>query len=154
MQIAPARFPADAATVRALFDAYLEELGLDLGFQGVAAELAGLPGKYAPPKGAVLLARDEAGGALGVVAMWQMDPGVAEMKRLYIAPPGRGQGLGHALVAAVIAAARQAGHVRMRLDTLATMAPAQAVYRAAGFHRIGNYNANPLPGARHFELTL
>lgn len=153
MRIEPARFPEDAEVVRVLFRAYLDELGLDLAFQGVEAELAGLPGKYAPPMGAVLLARDD-GRAVGVVAMWQLAPGIAEMKRLYIAPEGRGQRLGHRLVAAIIAAARAAGHARMRLDTLATMAPAQAAYRAAGFRRIGSYNDNPLPGARHYELVL
>ncbi len=154
MRIIPAAFPADTETVRALFRAYLDGLGLDLGFQGVEAELADLPGKYAPPAGGVLLARDEAGRAVGVVAMWQLAPGVAEMKRLYIAPEGRGQGLGHRLVAAIVAAAREAGHARMRLDTLAAMAPAQAIYRAAGFRPIANYNDNPLPEARHFELIL
>lgn len=154
MRIVPAGFPADADTVRALFRAYLDELGLDLGFQGVEDELAGLPGKYAPPSGAVLLARDDAGRAVGVVAMWPLAPGVAEMKRLYIAPCGRGHGLGHRLVAAIVAAARAAGYARMRLDTLAGMAPAQAAYRAAGFRPIGNYNANPLPDVRHFELIL
>ena len=154
MRIAPAEFPADVETVRTLFRAYLDELGIDLGFQGVEAELAELPRKYAPPLGAVLLARDESGRAVGVVAMWQLAPGMAEMKRLYIDPAGRGQGLGHRLVAAIVAAARAAGYAHMRLDTLAGMGPAQAAYRAAGFRPIANYNANPLPDACHFELTL
>lgn len=154
MRIAPAVFPRDTDVVRSLFRAYLDELGLDLTFQGVEAELADLPGKYAPPLGSVLLARDAGGRALGVVAMWPLAPGVAEMKRLYIAPDGRGRGLGHRLVAAILTEARAAGYARMRLDTLATMAPAQAAYRAAGFRAIANYNGNPLPDARHYELIL
>lgn len=154
MRILPARFPEDAGTVRILFRAYLDGLGIDLAYQGVEAELAELPGRYVPPLGAVLLARDAAGQAVGVVAMWPVAPGVAEMKRLYIQPAGRGQGLGHRLVAAIVAAARAAGYARMRLDTLASMGPAQAAYRAAGFRPIANYNANPLPDARHYELVL
>lgn len=152
--IAPARFPQDTETVRALFRAYLDGLGLDLSFQGVEAELADLPGKYAPPAGAVLLARDAAGAVLGTVAMRPLAPGIAEMKRLYLRPEARGLGLGRRLVAAIIEAARAAGYERMRLDTQADMAAAIASYEAAGFRPVENYNANPLPDSRHFELVL
>ena len=154
MRIIPAAFPEDTATVRALFRAYLEGLGIDLGFQGIEAELADLPGRYAPPLGTVLLARAAQGPALGVVAMGPLAPGIAEMKRLYVSPAGRGRGLGQALVAAIIAAARAAGYRHMRLDTLDTLTPALAIYARMGFRPIGNYNASPLPGIRHFELTL
>ena len=154
MRIIPAVFPEDAATVRALFRAYLEGLGIDLGFQGIEAELADLPGRYAPPSGTVLLARDADGAAVGVVAMGPLSPGVVEMKRLYVSPAGRGRGLGRALAEAIIAAAREAGHARMRLDTLETLAPALAIYARLGFRPIENYNASPLAGIRHFELTL
>lgn len=151
--IRPAAFPADADTVRGLFRAYLDELGLDLGFQGVEAELASLPGRYGAPQGAVLLAWDGT-TATGVVAMGPLAPGIAEMKRLYVAPPARGQGLGHRLAAASIAAARAAGYRAMRLDTLAGMGPALAVYSRAGFRPVVNYNGNPLPDVRHFHLDL
>lgn len=158
MQIGPARFPAEADTVRDLMRAYLDGLGIDLDFQGVEAELADLPGHYRAPLGAVLLARGAADGAdgavAGMVAMRPLAPGLAEMKRLYIRPRFRGQGLGQHLVTAIIAAARAAGHRAMRLDTLADMGPALAAYRRAGFRPTGNYNANPLPDARHFELQL
>lgn len=154
MRIAPAAFPEDAATVRALFRAYLEGLGIDLGFQGVEAELADLPGRYAPPLGTVLLARDAGGQAVGVVAMGPLSPGIVEMKRLYVPPAGRGQGLGRALAEAIVAAARAAGYRRMRLDTLETLAPAMALYARMGFRPIENYNASPLAGIRHFELVL
>lgn len=152
--IAPARFPRDADTVRRLFRDYIDGLGLDLGFQGGEAELAALPGKYAPPAGTVLLARDGHGRAIGVVAMWQLSPGTAEIKRLFIRPGAQGRGLGRRLVAAIIAAARAAGYARMRLDTQADMTAALALYHAVGFRPVANYNANPLPGARHFELVL
>src|SRR6185312_5742510 len=50
---APARLPDDIEIVRALFAEYIRSLGIDLSFQGVDAELAQLPGKYASPRGVI-----------------------------------------------------------------------------------------------------
>lgn len=117
-----ASFPTDLPTITRLFRAYAASLPIDLGYQGFDGELASLPGKYASPAGALLIARDAFGVALGCVAMRPLDePGVCEMKRLYVAPAGRGQGLGKQLALAIIEAARAAGHREMRLDTLAHM---------------------------------
>ena len=69
IEISPARLPDDIETVRGLFAEYVDSLGIDLSFQDVGAELAQLPGKYAPPRGAILIARDGAGSALGCVAL-------------------------------------------------------------------------------------
>ena len=137
MLITPASLPTDLPAITQLFRAYAASLPIDLGYQGFDGELASLPGKYAPPAGALLIARDATGAALGCVAMRPLDePGVCEMKRLYVAPAGRGQGLGKHLARAIIEAARAAGHHEMRLDTLATMHEAQALYRALGFAEI------------------
>lgn len=153
--ITPALFPADRPAITELFRAYSDSLPIDLGYQGFDAELASLPGKYAPPTGALLIARDTYGAALGCVAMRPLDePGVCEMKRLYVAPAGRGQGLGKQLALAIIEAARVAGYREMRLDTLATMHDAQRLYRALGFVEIGAYYETPIENTVFMSLTL
>ena len=136
--------------VRALFLEYARELGFSLCFQGFDAELAELPGAYAPPRGALLLA-----GELGCVALRPLDAGTAEMKRLYVRPAARGQGLGLELAEAAIAEARALGYARMVLDTIAgAMDRAIAMYRALGFREIAPYYHNPIPGALYLELRL
>jgi ribosomal protein S18 acetylase RimI-like enzyme len=149
LTIAPARDAATLGVARALFVDYAESLGFSLCFQGFEEELATLPGKYAPPAGALLLA-----GRAGVVGVRPLGAGIAEMKRLYVAPAARGRGLGRALALAAIDAARAAGHHAIRLDTLDRMSEAIALYRALGFREIPAYYENPLEGARYFELSL
>jgi hypothetical protein len=88
--IAIANLPTDFPALTQLFRAYAASLPIDLGYQGFDDELASLPGKYAPPEGALLIARDAEGAALGCVAMRPLEPGVCEMKRLSVALEGRG----------------------------------------------------------------
>jgi len=146
--------PDDVATARALFYEYAASVSVDLCFQSFDAELAGLPGAYAPPAGVLLLA-ESAGRAIGCVALRPFDPpSVAEMKRLYVRPAGRGLGAGKALTEAVLTAARRAGYDRVRLDTLPEMADAQALYRKLGFLTIAPYRHNPEPGTVFMEFTL
>jgi ribosomal protein S18 acetylase RimI-like enzyme len=149
-----ARFPEDLDTVRSLFRAYVDSLGVDLGFQDVEAEFKGLPGKYAEPKGAVLLARGPE-GPVGSVAMRPTDSaGACEMKRLYVSPAARGQALGRRLAEAIIDRARQAGYRQMLLDTLASMNEARALYASLGFRPVAPYYDNPLPGTAYLALDL
>jgi len=151
----PARSAADIATAAMLFRAYADALGVDLGFQGFDAELAGLPGKYAPPKGELLLAEAADGAALGCVALRPFeDEGFCEMKRLYVRPEARRLGVGHALVAAIIAAAETVGYREMRLDSLPSMAEAMALYRRFGFGEIAPYYHNPVAGTVYLALRL
>lgn len=117
-RIASAETASDLADIKALFRAYAASLSVDLAYQDFEAERATLPGKYAPPGGSLLLARDGQGRAIGCVALRPLDAAAAEMKRLYVAPEARGLGLGQALVHAVCAAARKAGYNEIRLDTL------------------------------------
>ncbi|HSH68801.1 MAG TPA: GNAT family N-acetyltransferase [Deferrisomatales bacterium] len=153
-RIVEAASRAEIEAIRALFQEYAAGLGLDLGFQDFAGELASLPGEYAPPRGALLLAVDGP-AVLGCVGLrpfaW---PDLAELKRLYVRPEGRGRQLGRRLSEAALGIARGIGYRRVRLDTLSTMAAARHLYAALGFREIGAYRFNPVPGARYLELDL
>lgn len=154
-EISPAVSADDLADVARLFDAYAASLEVDLDYQDFAGELADLPGKYARPAGALLLARDPSGEAIGCVGMRPLsDPGVCEMKRLYVSPAGRGSGLGRALMRSVTDQARRLGYHEMRLDTLPTMAAAQGLYRQAGFEVIPPYYDTPVEGTVFMRLKL
>lgn len=153
-RIHPAETPEDIAAARGLFRAYVDSLAIDLGFQDVEAELATLPGKYAPPGGAILLARDPEGRAVGCVALRPLGSGTCEMKRLYALPKTRGTGLGRRLAEAILAEARRAGYRRILLDTLDSMAAARGLYAALGFAETEAYYANPTPGTVYLARDL
>ena len=152
--IAPAISAADLSAVATLMRGYAASIGIDLGYQDFDNELASLPGKYAPPTGALLLARN-AGRACGCVAVRRLDDdGCCEMKRLYVAPEGRGLGLGRRLAEAVLAEARRLGYREMRLDTLPTMQGAIALYRSLGFVETVPYYATPIPDTVFLRRSL
>ena len=152
MTIRTAR-PEDMDGVRMLFGEYLEFLGCDLRFQGFDAEMAGLPGDYAPPSGALLVAEEE-GRLVGCVALRRQADGVCEMKRLYVRPGSRGTGLGRKLAEEVVRTAREAGYGLLRLDTLDRLDAAMRLYESMGFRRRDPYYPNPLEGVVYWELDL
>lgn len=152
--ITPAMLPEELPVLRALFTAYGLGLSVDLAFQDFNAELATLPGKYAAPEGALLLARRDGKRVVGCVALRPHAPGLCEMKRLYVAPEGRGHGVGRKLCHAVIEAARHAGYQRMVLDTLEQLQPALRLYQQLGFTEVPPYYDNPLPGVHYLGLDL
>lgn len=142
------------AQVRELFLEYAQSLGFSLCFQSFDKELANLPGDYSRPQGRLLLAQYEDQLA-GCVALHKLEPGICEMKRLYLRPCFRGKGLGLALVQKILAEARQIGYGRIRLDTVEpVMKDAVAMYRRLGFREIAPYRANPIAGALYMELLL
>jgi uncharacterized protein (DUF952 family)/GNAT superfamily N-acetyltransferase len=73
----------------------------------------------------------------------RLGPGVAEIKRMYVAPEVRGRGVARRLLAALEDAARRLGHRKVRLDTGPRQPHAEALYRSAGYVEIDDYNGNP-----------
>jgi putative acetyltransferase len=132
--------------IRALLCEYFrwvtEDHGIDLGYQNVEAELASLPGCYAPPMGRLLLVLDGEKAA-GCIAIRPMEKGVCELKRMYVRPEYRGQGLGKTLAQTVLQEARSIGYKLVRLDTADTMLPAQQLYASLGFRRARPYYDAP-----------
>jgi putative acetyltransferase len=129
------------------------DLSIDLCFQNFAEELATLPGNYSPPMGCLLLAQT-GGRNIGCIAVRQLEPRVAELKRLYVQPGFRGRGIGQALVKQALAFAREAEYRAIRLDTLREMKSAIALYTAFGFKEIPPYNAGGPESIQYFELKL
>ncbi|MCX2722220.1 GNAT family N-acetyltransferase [Roseibium salinum] len=153
--ISPVDTSEDLETVKTLFRAYVDWLGIDLSYQGFEEELAGMPGKYAPPSGGLYLAKDPDGAHLGCVGLRALGPdGACEMKRLYVLPAGRGRGVGGALVDRVLEAARRAGYREMFLDTLPSMAGAIKLYQAAGFEVTTAYYDTPIRETLFFRKVL
>jgi len=166
--------PATMQRVRALFVEYARHLGHDLCFQQFDQELATLPGKYAPPDGVILLAATGAFASAGACDPFEPDRGsgdalagcvalrrcgepaerCAELKRMWVREPWRRTGLGRRLAEAALERARQLGYARIRLDTLASMTPALALYRSLGFRDIPPYYPNPLDEVVYLEKTL
>lgn len=145
------------AEVRQLFVEYADFLGLDLSFQGFDEELANLPGTYAPPHGALLLARVD-GQPAGCCALRPMKhadhANAAEMKRLFVLTSFRGLGLGRKLGEEIIKAAIRMNYSQMLLDTLHEMQAARLLYADLGFEEIPPYYHNPLAGAHYLKLNL
>ncbi|HEY7943440.1 MAG: GNAT family N-acetyltransferase [Burkholderiales bacterium] len=154
VSIRTATTPADVELARALLVEYADWLNVDLCFQGFAEELRTLPGAYAAPRGRLLLAGRD-GAAFACIALRPLaEPTVGEVKRLYVQPDRRGEGWGRRLVGALLADARNIGYDELKLDTLAWMKAARALYEHAGFRSCGPYYANPLPGVVYMSLRL
>lgn len=155
VRIAPVRTREDLAAAAALFRAYAVSLPIDLAFQSFEAELAAMPGAYAPPAGELLLARSLGAAPVGCVALRPIGlDGWSEMKRLYVMPSARGSGLGGRLVDAIIEEAVRIGYREIRLDTLPTMAGALALYGTRGFERTGAYYDTPVVDTVFMRRTL
>jgi putative acetyltransferase len=152
-EILIAETPELLREVRSLFKEYASSLGIDLGFQDFAHEVAGLPGPYAAPGGVLLVARIS-GKAAGCVGVRRFEDDICEMKRQFVRHSFRGVGLGRRLALASLDHARALGYRRMRLDTLPWMRQAMALYQSLGFLEIPPYRFNPVAGAVYFEKQL
>ena len=141
------------AVARRLVEEYAASLDIDLGFQDFQDEITSLRRAYGPPDGAFLLAEQD-GMCIGCVALRKFSQGTCEMKRLYVSPNGRGQGVGRTLAECITSEARRLGYARMLLDTLPSMREAHRLYAALGFKPIPAYRYNPVPGTTFMELRL
>lgn len=146
--------PEQVEAVRQLFFAYQDAIGVDLAYQGFAEEIERLPGQYSPPDGALLLATDAEGQALGCIALRRIDQIRCEVKRLYVKPTARGVALGEGLVLALINRAAALGYRQMLLDTLPSMTPAIALYCRLGFQPGEAYGKAALDGTLFFVRDL
>jgi ribosomal protein S18 acetylase RimI-like enzyme len=157
IELVAADGPAHTEAVRALFREYAGSLGIDLCFQNFERELATLPGEYAPPHGALLLALVD-GEPAGCVAMRPLPEAdhanACEMKRLFVRRAFRRFGLGRLLAQQLMDLATQAGHSCMLLDTLDDMEAARGLYASLGFVEIPPYYFNPIPGAHYLKVEL
>lgn len=148
---------SDLDGLRDLFRIYAQSLTVDLCFQNFEEELLSLPGEYASPRGALLLATVD-GAYAGCCALRPIDgvdyPNACEMKRLFVQPAYRGLGLGRQLAEAILDAARLAGYDCVLLDTLDDMESARALYEDLGFEDIPPYYFNPIAGAHYLKADL
>ena len=153
LTIIQAQTSSEIEQARQLFAEYAASLNVDLDFQNFSEELSSLPGCYAPPEGALLLAMDEEKAA-GCVALRKLEDHICEMKRLYVKPEYRGAKLGKVLAEAIIEEAKKRNYLALRLDTLPSMARARVLYAALGFREIPPYRFNPIEGTAFMELNL
>jgi GNAT superfamily N-acetyltransferase len=153
VRICQAITPEQIALTRSLFEEYAAWLGIDLSYQGFAAELAGLPGAYAAPRGRLLLAF-AGNDVAGCVALRPLGDDVCEMKRLFVRSGFRGQGIGKVLGERIVHEARAIGYCTMRLDTLPSMHAAIRLYEGLGFVRCAGYYKTPLAETVFMELKL
>ncbi|SRR5579883_422094 len=154
MNVILASIPEQVRQVRELFEEYAASLSFDLCFQNFQQEVDGLPGDYAPPDGRLWLAITDHGEAAGCVALRRLEPGIGEMKRLYVRPEYRGTGLGRLLARKVLVEAESIGYQRIRLDTTPEMSGAIRLYESLGFIRIPPYRPNPIDGAIYMEIDV
>ena len=143
----------DLEEIKALFREYEKFLGVSLCFQNFEEELAKLPAKYAEPEGSIFLAKVD-GASAGCVALWKLEEGVCEMKRLYVKPAFQGLGLGKKLAQTIMAEAEKKGYKKMKLDTLRRLASANHLYKSLQFTETIPYNYNPEGDVAYFEKDL
>jgi ribosomal protein S18 acetylase RimI-like enzyme len=158
---------ADLAAVVECFKSYTTWLDEDLTHQNYNAELSGLPGKYASPAGALLIAVDSTtDSVLGCIALRpiNLEPvyldsrpeglRYCELKRLFVYPEARGRRVARTLLVEALKRAKAEGYDEMLLDTLSKMTAAINLYRSEGFVDAEPYNSSPLQGTLYFSRRL
>ena len=147
--------------IRVLFTEYTDMLKAAdelfahyLDIQHYDDEVRDLRAKYGEPAGRLYLALAEDGAPAGCIALHRLDDERCELKRLYVRPVYRGQGLGSQLVARLLDDARQIGYRCMLLDTLDVLESAVRMYRGLGFYEIPCYNDSPIDTDKTYFFRL
>jgi GNAT superfamily N-acetyltransferase len=149
--------PHQLDATRVIFSEYVASLGIDLQFQNIDDELAGLPGEYAQPLGRLMLATvdGEIAGCGAFRPLNDVDHANAcEMKRLYVRKAFRRFGLGRVIAQALMDHAREVGYSVMLLDTLDEMESARGLYATLGFEEVAPYYFNPIAGSHYLKAVL
>mgnify|MGYP000953049440 CR=1 FL=1 len=140
--------------VKELITEYTQWLGRDLSFQDLDKELADIAEKYTAPNGELLVAIDEKGIVLGMVAYYQHSDTRCEMKRLYVRLAGRGYALGDRLIESIMDRAKASGYKEMVLDTIEPLQAAIHLYKKHGFVECEPYYYNPMDDVIYISKRL
>lgn len=135
----------DAGDGGTLIAAFAEEIagmyaGLDISAAGMPK--AG-PDELGPPDGAFLVGYAD-GVPVCCGGLKRLPDGACEIKRMYVVPAARRQGLARTLLHVLEATARDLGYTVARMDSGPAQGHAIALYEAEGYRPIGNFNDNPV----------
>ena len=121
-----------------------EEYGINVDVKSMLDQTMRELDKFLPPYGRLLIAEYE-GQVVGLACMRRIREDIGEIKRMYVRPAFRRKGMGRALLEALIAAAREIGYPRIRLDSTRFMVEAHSLYRSIGFQEIEPYPESEIP---------
>src|SRR4051812_34837253 len=139
-------------TAAALLSSYAGELA-DQEVEREPGRVTTIASEYEEPCGTFLVVYDDVGRPIACGGIRSLGDGVAEVKRMYVVPDARGEGVGAQLLKRLEDEARRRGYSRLRLDTAAPLTAAQALYRRAGYREIADYNGN-VAASHWFEKDL
>jgi ribosomal protein S18 acetylase RimI-like enzyme len=123
--------------------AYLAYIGEDLDAEGLDHDISHWEVQYDGASGVLLVVESPAGEIVGTAGVRRLEPGVGEIKRMWVRPGSQGLGLGRRLIDRCLEEARALQFLAVRLDTEQQMEAALHLYRSRGFVEIPDYNGNP-----------
>jgi ribosomal protein S18 acetylase RimI-like enzyme len=135
--------PADHEGVSRELAEYFAFLGETVDAAGLDHDVADWQREYDGVAGVMLIVVDPAGWVVGTAGVRRLEPGVTELKRMWLRPACRGRGLARRLMDRVLDEARALGGRVLRLDSEQRLEAAVRLYRRYGFEEIPDYNRNP-----------
>jgi GNAT superfamily N-acetyltransferase len=144
----------DYNTARSMFREYADHLSTDLCFQNFSEELKNIEHIYGPPEGSLLFAEDLSGNQLGCVSIRKLNAATCELKRMYVRPEFRKQGIGKILLDHALDIAGQLGYKQIRLETLPAMKEARQLYFSRGFSEVASNSLSQAGETMYMEREL